>query len=105
MRMTLNDILKLQYADFYRNVDLPQSGDYSDKIKDKYGELTGDSPNYEYEMNTYSKDGMHTLLEMHVDLDLEGFEDVVNGEKTGIALPYVVTIDKSSRTILSIRCS
>ena len=103
MRMTLNDILKLQYADFYRNVDLPQSGDYSDKIKDKYGELTGDSPNYEYEMNTYSKDGMHTLLEMHVDLDLEGFEDVVNGEKTGIALPYVVTIDKGSSTILSIR--
>ena len=103
MRMTLNDILKLQYADFYRDVDLPQSGAISDKIKDKYGELTGDSPNYEYEMNTYSKDGMHTLLEMHVDLDLEGFEDIVNGDKTGIALPYVVTIDKSSSTILSIR--
>tara|TARA_R110000824_G_scaffold14986_10_gene63455 strand:+ start:2364 stop:4829 length:2466 start_codon:yes stop_codon:yes gene_type:complete len=103
MRMTLNDIIKLQVADFYRDIDLPQSGSMSDKIKDKYGELTGDSPNYQYEMNTYSKDGMHTLLEMHVDLDLEGFEDVTEGENTGIALPYVVTIDKGSSIILSIR--
>ena len=103
MRMTLNDIIKLQVAGFYSDIDLPQSGSMSDKIKDKYGELTGTSPNYEYEMNTYSKDGMHTLLEMHVDLELEGFEDVVDGEETGIALPYVVTIDKGSGIILSIR--
>ena len=104
MRMTLNDIMKLQYADFYRDVILPQSSHaISDKVKEKYGELTGDTPNYAYEMNTYSKDGVHTLLEMHVDLDLEGFEDVKNGQETGIALPYVVTLDKGSATILSIR--
>jgi len=103
MRMTLNDITKLQYADFYRDVDIPQSHSLSDKIKEKYGELTGDSPNYEFEMNTYSKDGMHTLLEMHVDLDLIGFEDIIDGEETGIALPYVVTIDQGSGNILSIR--
>ena len=104
MRMTLNDIMKLQYADFYRDVVLPQSSHaISDKVKEKYGELTGDTPNYAYEMNTYSKDGVHTLLEMHVDLDLEGFEDVNEGQETGIALPYVVTLDKGSATILSIR--
>ena len=104
MRMTLNDIMKLQYADFYRDVVLPQSSHaISDKVKEKYGELTGDTPNYAYEMNTYSKDGVHTLLEMHVDLDLEGFEDVKEGQETGIALPYVVTLDKGSATILSIR--
>ena len=104
MRMTLNDIMKLQYADFYRDVVLPQSSHaISDKVKEKYGELTGDTPNYAYEMNTYSKDGVHTLLEMHVDLDLAGFEDVKEGQETGIALPYVVTLDKGSATILSIR--
>jgi hypothetical protein len=104
MRMTLNDIMKLQYADFYRDVVLPQSSHaISDKVKEKYGELTGDTPNYEYEMNTYSKDGVHTLLEMHVDLDLAGFEDIKEGQETGIALPYVVTLDKGSATILSIR--
>jgi hypothetical protein len=104
MRMTLNDIMKLQYADFYRDVVLPQSSHaISDKVKEKYGELTGDTPNYAYEMNTYSKDGVHTLLEMHVDLDLKGFEDVKDGQETGIALPYVVTLDKGSATILSIR--
>jgi len=104
MRMTLNDIMKLQYADFYRDVVLPQSSHaISDKVKEKYGELTGDTPNYEYEMNTYSKDGVHTLLAMHVDLDLAGFEDTKQGQETGIALPYVVTLDKGSATILSIR--
>jgi len=104
MRMTLNDIMKLQHADFYRDVELPQSSyAVSDKVKEKYGELTGDSPNYEYEMNTYSKDGIHTLLEMHVDLDLKGFEDSEEGKETGIALPYVVTLDKGSGTVLSIR--
>jgi hypothetical protein len=104
MRMTLNDIMKLQHADFYRDVELPQSSyAVSDKVKEKYGELTGDTPNYEYEMNTYSKDGIHTLLEMHVDLDLKGFEDSEEGKETGIALPYVVTLDKGSGTVLSIR--
>jgi len=104
MRMTLNDIMKLQHADFYRDVELPQSSyAVSDKVKEKYGELTGDSPNYEYEMNTYSKDGIHILLEMHVDLDLKGFEDSEEGKETGIALPYVVTLDKGSGTVLSIR--
>lgn len=58
--------------------------------------MTGDSDNYEY-------DSRHTLLEMQVNIDLIGFEDTDKGVPTGIALPYIVTIDKSSRTILSIR--
>tara|TARA_R100000655_G_scaffold106663_2_gene156192 strand:+ start:1786 stop:4203 length:2418 start_codon:yes stop_codon:yes gene_type:complete len=103
MRMTLNDILKLQYAGFYRDVELPQSSIGTDRIKAKYNELAGDSPSFEYDLNSYSKDGLHTVLEMHVDLDLEGFEDQRNGNKTGIALPYVVSIDQGSGEVLSIR--
>ena len=103
MRMTLNDILKLQYAGFYKDVELPQSSIGTDRIKAKYNELAGDSPSFEYDLNSYSKDGLHTVLEMHVDLDLEGFEDERNGNKTGIALPYVVTIDQGSGEVLAIR--
>tara|TARA_R100000388_G_scaffold79359_1_gene57998 strand:+ start:266 stop:2740 length:2475 start_codon:yes stop_codon:yes gene_type:complete len=99
MKKTSNEIRKLQISGFYADVDLGDpSSSYadSDKIQSKYNELTGDEP-------TYDSDSRHTLLEMMVDLDLEGFEDMDGGEPTGIALPYVVTIDLSSRTILSIR--
>ncbi len=103
MRMTLNDILKLQFAGFYRDIELPQSSIGTDRIKQKYNELAGDSPSYDYDLNNYSKDGLHTLLEMHVDLDLKGFEDKIDGEETGIALPYVVTIDQGSGEVLAVR--
>lgn len=96
MKRTSNDIRKLQVAGFYMNVDLPSPSPDISEIQQKYNRLTGDSENYEL-------DNRHTLLEMHVDLDLPGFEDTDKGEPTGIALPYVVTIDKSSRTILSVR--
>ena len=96
MKRTSNDIRKLQVAGFYMNVDLPPPSPDISEIQQKYNRLTGDSENYEF-------DNRHTLLEMHVDLDLPGFEDADKGEPTGIALPYVVTIDKSSRTILSVR--
>jgi hypothetical protein len=75
---------------------LPAPSPDISEIQQKYDRLTGDSENYEF-------DNRHTLLEMHVDIDLIGFEDTDRGKPTGIALPYVVTIDKSSRTILSIR--
>ena len=99
MKKTSNEIRKLQISGFYADVDLgdPSSSyEDSDRIQSKYNELTGDEP-------TYDSDSRHTLLEMMVDLDLEGFEDMDGGEPTGIALPYVVTIDLPSRTILSIR--
>ena len=96
MKRTVNEIRKLQVAGFYADIDLPPSTPDLSEIQAKYNRLTGDSENYEY-------DNRHTLLEMQVDIDLPGFEDTDKGEPTGIALPYIVTIDKSSRTILSIR--
>ena len=96
MKKTSNEIRKLQVAGFYSDIDLPPPAPDISEIQQKYDRLTGDSDNYEF-------DNRHTLLEMHVDIDLVGFQDMERGVPTGIALPYVVTIDKSSRTILSIR--
>ena len=96
MKKTSNEIRKLQVAGFYSDIDLPPPAPDISEIQQKYNRLTGDSENYEF-------DNRHTLLEMHVDIDLLGFEDTDRGAPTGIALPYVVTIDKSSRTILAIR--
>jgi hypothetical protein len=96
MKKSSNDIRKLQVSGFYRDIDLPPSASSTDEIERKYNELTGDSASYDY-------DSRHTILEMHVNLDLPGFEDMEDGEPTGIHLPYVVAIDQSSRTILSIR--
>jgi len=96
MKKTTNEVRKLQVAGFYRDVDLPEpSPDYS-QIQSAYDRIQGDDPSVEY-------DDRYTLLEMHVDLDLEGYEDEKDGEATGIACPYVVTIDSQSRDILSIR--
>ena len=91
MKRNPNDIRKLQVAGFYRDIDLPAPSPDLSEIQQKYDRLTGDSDNFEH-------DSRHTLLEMMVDLDLQGYED-----RDGIALPYVITIDRSSRTILSIR--
>jgi hypothetical protein len=96
MKRSANEIRKLQVAGFYADVDLPPPSPDISEIQQKYDRLTGDSDNYEY-------DNRHTLLEMQVNIDLIGFEDTDRGVPTGIALPYIVTIDKSSRTILAIR--
>ena len=96
MKKSSNDIRKLQVSGFFRDVDLPSPSPDEDPVERKYNELTGDSNSYDY-------DDRHTLLEMHVNLDLVGFEDTEKGEETGIALPYVVTFAHSSRPILSIR--
>ena len=92
MKKTANEVLQLQVNGFYKEVDLPEPApDYSD-IQEKYDELDGEEAVIE-------DDDRHTILEMHVDLNLEGdFED-----PDGIARPYVVTVDKSSSTILAIR--
>ena len=95
MRKHPNEIRKLQVMGFYRDVDLsspvPERNDIQ-RTKDK---LAGE------EMNDL--DDRHLLLEMHVDLDLPGYEDVgKDGEPTGIALPYVVTVERSTGVILSI---
>ena len=96
MKRTSNEIRKLQVSGFYSDVDLPDPTPDTGEIERKYNQLTGDSANYEM-------DHRHTVLEIQVELDLIGFEDEENEEPTGIALPYVVSIDKSSRQVLSIR--
>lgn len=92
MKKTANEVLQLQVNGFYKEGELPEpTPDYSD-IQEKYDELDGEEAVIE-------DDDRHTILEMHVDLNLSGeFED-----PDGIARPYVVTIDKSSSTILAIR--
>jgi len=97
LRMDGNDIRKMQIAGFYRDINLqPYDEDQSSEVRQKVDEIQGTS-------RTYS-DEIYTILEMHVDLDLEGFEDMSpDGEPTGIALPYIVSIDESSGEVLSIR--
>ncbi len=96
MRKSANDIRKMQVSGFYRDIDLSDPENTYSDVQEKYNELTGETNNDVY-------DQRHTLLEMQVNLDLEGFEDESNGEPTGIQLPYVVTIDYPSGIILSIR--
>ena len=95
MRKTPNELAKLQAAGFYSDVDLGEPSNELDDIEKQKAEDQGMSA---------LQDERYRLLEMHVSLDLPGFEDKdKNGEATGIALPYVVTVDKSTGTILSIR--
>ena len=96
MKKTSNEVLKLQRDGFYADIELPAPAPDQSEISAKYSKLTGDHPNYEV-------DQRHTLLEMMVDVDLPGFEDLENAEPTHIGLPYVITVDKSSTKILAIR--
>ena len=95
MRKTKNDIIKLQQAGFYTDIELGEPSSVVDDIQKAKDEETGFSANY---------DDRFELLEIQADLDLPGYEDKdKDGEPTGIALPYVVTISTSTNTILAIR--
>lgn len=95
MRKTKNELRKLQVAGFYRDIELSDPSDTFDEVEKKIAEKMGFRA---------STDDRYKLLEMQVDLDLEAYPDVdKDGEPTGIALPYIVTIEKSSGEILSIR--
>jgi hypothetical protein len=95
MRKTENDLKKLQAAGFYRECDLGEPNNTLDEVEKKIAEKLGFRA---------SSDDRYKLLEMHVDLDLEGYEHKDDeGNPTGIALPYVVTLEKGSNTILAIR--
>jgi len=95
MRKTPNELKKLQAAGFYIDVDLGEPSNEIDEIEKQKAEEMGLSA---------TQDNRYRMLEMHVDLDLEGFEDVdKDGEPTGIALPYVVTIEKGTAKILAVR--
>lgn len=96
LRIDANQVRKMQIAGFYRDVELSKYDEDEDEVRQKVDEIQGTSRTY--------TDEVYTILEMHVDLDLEGFEDISpDGEPTGIALPYIVTIDEGSGQILSIR--
>jgi len=95
MRKTENELRKLQVAGFYRDIDLGTPDNVLDEVEKKIAEKMGFRA---------TADDRFKLLEMNVDLDLEGYEHKdKKGEKTGIALPYVVTIEKGSSNILAIR--
>jgi hypothetical protein len=95
MRKTENELRRLQVAGFYRDVEMGTPSDTFDEVEKKIAEKMG------FRATT---DDRYKILEMHVDLDLEGYEDKdEKGKPTGIALPYVVTIEKSTQTVLAIR--
>jgi hypothetical protein len=95
MRKTDNELRKLQVAGFYRDIDLGEPNNTLDEVEKKIAEKLGFKA---------TSDSRYKLLEMHVNLDLPGFEHQdKDGMDTGIALPYVVTLEKGSSEILSIR--
>ena len=95
MRKTENEVAKLQEAGFYMDVDLGDPTHELDDIEKQKAEEMGMSA---------IQDDRYRILEMHVDLDLKGYEHKnKKGEKTGIALPYVVTVEKATTKVLAIR--
>ena len=97
IKISENDLRKQQVAGFYADIELQKPQDKEDEIEKKERELEGTRKSGKQEM-------VYTLLECHVNLDLEGFEDKDNElNPTGIKLPYIVTVDETSRKVLSIR--
>ena len=95
MRKTENELRKLQVNGFYRDIDLGDPVNSLDEVEKKIAEKMGFRA---------STDDRYKILEMHVDLDLPGFEDKdEDGDPTGVALPYVVTIEQGTQNVLSIR--
>jgi hypothetical protein len=95
MRKTENELRKLQVAGFYADIDLGEPDNILDEVEKKIAEKMG------FRAQT---DDRYKILEINVNLDLEGYEDTdKHGEETGIALPYIVTIEKGSNKCLAIR--
>jgi len=95
MRKTENELRKLQVAGFYRDIDLGEPSHEIEEVEKKIAEKMGFNA---------TTDDRYKILEMHVDVDLPGYEDVdEDGEPTGIALPYVVTIERGTGEVLAIR--
>ena len=95
LKMSENDLRKKQVSGFYRDIDLSPGQSDEDPVQDKMDKLEGvQKSEDDYEFN---------LIEFHAECDIEGFEDRdINGEPTGIKLPYIITIDENSREVLSI---
>ena len=93
-----SDVRKYQASGFYRDIDLADPAEpESSTIQDTIDEIDG-------RKKVYTKDDIYTILEIHTDLDLPGYEDANEaGEMSGISLPYIITIEESSSTVLSVR--
>ena len=98
VKISENELRKQQVNGFYSDVELTApNSDNNDELRKKERELEGTR-------KSGKQDDIYTLLECHVNLDLEGFEEKnPEGEETGIKLPYIVTVEEGSRTVLSIR--
>jgi hypothetical protein len=98
VKISENELRKQQVNGFYSDVELTApNSDNNDELRKKERELEGTR-------KSGKQDDIYTLLECHVNLDLEGFEEKNSeGEETGIKLPYIVTVEEGSRTVLSIR--
>ena len=96
IKMSENDLRKKQVAGFYRDIEVKPGYDQETEVEKKERQLEG--------VKKTRDEDIFTILECHVNLDIEGFEDVgQDGEPTGIKLPYIVTIEEGSRQVLSIR--
>ena len=97
VKMSGNDLRKQQISGFYKDVDIGEPAFDTSDVKDKKDKIDGVSRGISAEM--------HTLLECHVELDLDGYEDknIETGEETGIKLPYIVTVHDETGNVLSIR--
>jgi hypothetical protein len=94
MRKNKNDLKRLQHEGFYRDIDLGEPTQTMDEVEKRIAEKMGFRA---------TQDDRFKLLEMQVDLNLKGYEHKVDGEETGIALPYIVTIEKGTTNVLAIR--
>ena len=94
MRKNKNDLKRLQHEGFYRDIDLGEPTQTMDEVEKRIAEKMGFRA---------TQDDRFKLLEMQVDLDLKGYEHEDDGKKTGIALPYIVTIEKGTTNVLAIR--
>ena len=95
IKMSENDLRKKQVAGFYRDIEVKPGYDQETEVEKKERSLEG--------IKKTRDEDIFTILECHVNLDIEGFEDMKEGEPTGIKLPYIVTIEEGSRQVLSIR--
>ena len=95
IKMSENDLRKKQVGGFYRDIEVKPGYDQETEVEKKERSLEG--------VKKTRDEDIFTILECHVNLDIEGFEDMKEGEPTGIKLPYIVTVEEGSRQVLSIR--
>jgi len=99
INMSLNEVKKQQLTGFYANVDMPENSyaDDDSDVETTIDQIQGVSPSYKEDRN-------RVIYEIHTVLDIEGFEDLdAQGNPTGLKLPYIITIDEDTETVLAIR--